>query len=451
MRTILTLIRKDLQLFLHDKPAVALTFIVPIVLIYIFGQVFGVSADSSGPTGIRIAVVNEADTAATRAITTALDAEKAFRVMRDETLDDGTVRPLTETRVRELIQDNTLRFAVIFPADSATDDTFGLKLKVLTNPRNEIETQTVNGLLQKVIFTSAPQAMLAGLRKRAEAFIGEERTDAFYRRMAQTVASSFDGDADEIYARMKADTFDFGPAASADANAGSTEANANNFGGFIDRIIKIDTEQLAGADVKSPAATRSVGGWAIMFLLFSLTGAATSLFDEKKAGLFQRLLASPVRRSHILWSKYLFCMTLGLVQLTVLFTAGRLMFGIDITTHFGKLVLVCLAASTACTAFGMLLASIAKTPAAAQGLATFLVLTMSAIGGAWFPTSFMPELIQTLSRFTIVYWSMEGFLRVLWQGADWIQLLPVLGVLLGTAAALNAISVYRFNRGNLFD
>ena len=61
-----------------------------------------------------------------------------------------------------------------------------------------------------------------------------------------------------------------------------------------------------------------------MFLLFSVSGAATSLFDEKKAGLFQRLLAAPVKRSHILWSKYLFCTTLGLVQLTSLFFAGRL-------------------------------------------------------------------------------------------------------------------------------
>lgn len=445
MRTILTLLRKDLRLFLHDRTAVALTFLVPIVLIYIFGQVFGVSSNSAGPTGIALAVVNESDSPAARTIATALEAEQAFRVITAETLPDGTKQPLTEARVREMIQSNRLRFALIFPADSAHDPSFGLKLKVLTNPRNDIETQTVNGLLQKVIFTNAPQAFLAGLRKQAERAIGADRSDAFYRRMADNIARSFEGDADEIYARLKSDRIDFGSADSA-ASDGPGGAAA-----FIDRIIKIDTEQLAGQDVKSPAATRSVGGWAIMFLLFSLTGAATSLFDEKKAGLFQRLLASPATRSNILWSKYLSCMGLGLVQLVVLFIAGHLLFGIDIASQLPQLVLVCLAASTACTAFGMLLASIAKTPAAAQGLATFLVLTMSAIGGAWFPTSFMPEFIQVLSKFTIVYWSMEGFLRVLWQGANFGQLVPVLAVLFGTAAVLNTISIYRFNRGNLFD
>ena len=43
--------------------------------------------------------------------------------------------------------------------------------------------------------------------------------------------------------------------------------------------------------MRSPAATRVVGGWAIMFLMFALNGAATSLFEEKKSGMFQRLLA----------------------------------------------------------------------------------------------------------------------------------------------------------------
>ncbi|WP_415910575.1 ABC transporter permease [Oleiharenicola sp. Vm1] len=216
-------------------------------------------------------------------------------------------------------------------------------------------------------------------------------------------------------------------------------------------MIKIESEQLAGAQVTNPAATRVVGGWAMMFLLFSLSGMATSLFEEKKAGIFLRLLSSPVRRSHLLWSKYLFGIALGLVQLVTLFFAGRLLFGIDVLANFGNLVVICLAAAMACTAFGMLLASITRTPAAASGLATLLILTMSSIGGAWFPTSFMPEFIQRLSKLTVVYWSMEGFALVLWNGCTFTELLPTLGVLLAMTAGLVAVSLWRFRRGPIFD
>jgi ABC-2 type transport system permease protein len=188
-----------------------------------------------------------------------------------------------------------------------------------------------------------------------------------------------------------------------------------------------------------------------MFLLFALSGSAAAFFDEKKTGIFQRLLAAPVRRSHILWSRFIFGIALGVVQLTALFLAGRLLYGIDVFGNFGNLLAICAAAAAACTAFGMLVAAIAPSPAAASGLATFLVLTMSATGGAWFPVSIMPEFMQTVAKFTIVYWSIEGFAQVLWAGLTFTEILPTIGILLGIAAGVMGLAVWRFNRGRLFD
>jgi ABC-2 type transport system permease protein len=441
MRTELILVGNELRRFMHDKTALSLTFLVPVVLIYIFGHVFGVMGDGGGPAGIPIAVVSETKAPVASAITSALRREKAFKVLTTEKQDDKEV-PLTEARVRERMQAGSLRFALIFPPDTENDESFGLKLKFLNNPRNEIETQTVTGLVQKTIYTSAPQALLLSLQKKGVKFIGQEKFDQFNRALAGSIAQAFGGDASEIYSNLGKGEIDFG---------GGTGTSDGGGESLFDSLIKIDSEQVGGRQVKSSMATRSVGGWAIMFLLFSLSGAATSLFDEKKAGLFQRLLAAPVRRTHILWSKYLFGMLLGLVQLSALFLAGRLLFGIDITTNLGNLLLICLAASMACVSFGMLLAAVAPTSAAANGLGTFLILTMSAIGGAWFPTSFMPEFIQKLSRLTIVYWSLDGFIKVLWANCTTLQLLPTLGILIGVAAIVNAFSIWRFNHGQIFE
>lgn len=446
MRQVLSLLRKDIRLFLRNKVAFGLTFIVPLVLVYIFGQVFGVNRSSSGPTGVPIAVVSETDAAIAAAIQEAMEAESAFRVITTWENAEGVEEPLTAERTRELIRNNKLRFGLVFPEDTMSEERFGLRLIFLNNPRNEIETQTVTGLLQKVIFTSAPQAMMQNLREQAENYIGSEQTSEFYDGMARTIADAFDLEYEVLRQDMEAGVMDFGETNATESGEGEADA-----GSFIDQMVNIENEQLAGADVKSPAATRVVGGWAIMFLLFSVSGAATSLFEEKQAGIFHRLLSSPVSRSHILWSKYLFNMLMGLVQLCVLFLAGQLLFGIEVLPHFTNLLIVALAASIACTAFGMLLSAIAPNPAAASGLATFLILTMSAIGGAWFPTSFMPEFIQSISKLTIVYWSIEGFLAVLWAQQSLVELLPIIGVLLGMAAIVNVFSVWRFNRGNLFD
>ena len=355
------------------------------------------------------------------AITAALQKEKAFKVLTTETQDGKEVAADAKRACGKRCRPGRSRFALIFPPDTQSDESFGLKLKFLHNPRNEIETQTVTGLVQKTIYTSAPQALLLSLQKKGANFIGQENFDQFNRAIASAIAQGFGGDAEEIYADLSKGDFGLG---NVDA-AGCTGETSSLF----ESLIKIDSEQIGGRQVKSSMATRSVGGWAIMFLLFSLSGAATSLFDEKKAGLFQRLLAAPVRRTHILWSKYLFGMFIGMVQLCALFLAGSLLFGIDITTNFGNLLLICLAASMACVSFGMLLAAVSPSSAAASGLGTFLILTMSAIGGAWFPTSFMPEFIQKLSKLTIVYWSLEGFIKVLWANCTTLELLPTLAIL----------------------
>jgi ABC-2 type transport system permease protein len=98
----------------------------------------------------------------------------------------------------------------------------------------------------------------------------------------------------------------------------------------------------------------------------------------------------------------------------------------------------------------MLLASFSKTPGQARGLGTLFILAMSSIGGAWFPTSFMPDFIQTLGKGSIVYWAMEGFLQVLWRGAGTIEILPQVGVLLGMTLLITSVSLWQFKKGHVF-
>lgn len=448
MRSIAILIRKDVANFLRDRAALSLTFLVPMALIYIFGHVFGLNRKDSGPSGIRLAVVNASDAPAAQKLVAALRAEKSFRIQISRTLPDKSERPLTEADARQLIRDNQLRFAVIIPADLIRTDGIGVHLKILSNPQNEIESQTVNGLLQKTLFANVPELLGQSLQAQARQQLGRANLDRFNGSLADTIAATFGADRAEILRSIESGNFGFGSSLSSAASSTSPPASARS--AFSD-IIHLETETIVGQQVKSPAATRLVGGWAIMFLLFALSGTATAFFEEKKTGIFQRLLSAPVRRSHLLWSRFLFGVSLGLVQLTVLFLAGRALYGIDVFGNFANLLIVSLATAAACTAFGILLVSLVRTPAAASGLATFLVLTMSACGGAWFPISLMPPFMQEVAKFTLVYWALEGFSQVLWAGHNLLQLLPTLGILLGIAATVMSVAVWRFNRGRLFD
>ncbi len=443
MNPILVLVRKDFTNFFRNKAAVSLTFAVPFALIWLFGLVFGVNRSDSGPTGIPLAVVNASSDPGARDLVTALQQEKTFRLVTTRRTDTGAEVPLREEDLPGQMRANEYRFAVVIPADLFREDQLGLHLKVYTNPRNEIETQLVNGILQKAIFSHVPQLLGRAVLARGRGVVGAEQLERFNGVIADNVARTFGGDAKEIQRRIEQGDFGGGLIG---AGRGGTGAA----GSLVSEVIKVEQVQVAGQDVKAPAATRIVGGWAMQFLLFALSSAATALFYERDHGIFHRILAGPVTRAHILWSKFSYGVMIGVLQLATLFVAGRLLYGIDVEHHVGLLLLTCAFAAAACTAFGMLLASLTSTPEAAGGLATFVILLMCAVGGAWFPVTLMPEFIQRLSKLTLVYWAMEGFSQVLWANASFLELLPTLAVLGGMTAAVMGVAVWRFNRGNLF-
>lgn len=380
MSSILILAKKDFLRLRVNRVALLLLFVVPLSLTALFGQVYGVNRHDPGPVGIPLAVVNlSADPGAAR-IVAALQADSAFQVIQD---------PMDEDQARTRIRSNEFRFALVLPPDFTQANRVGLHLIFLSNPRNSIETSTVSGVLQKVIYSTAPQLLLHA-------------------------------------------------APETDATAG------------LSKLVQIDTEQVVGREVKSPAATLLIGGWAMQFLLFTLSASAAALYTEKELGLYQRLLSAPVTWVQIVAGKFLYGLLVGLFQLTVLFLAGGWLYGIDIVPHLGPLMLVCALAAANCIGFGLLIASVMPNAEASSGTATLLILLMSAIGGAWFPISFMPQFIQHISVCTPVYWAIRGFEQVLWSHDSWIQLLPTLGVLIAIGTVVMTIAGWRFNRGGLF-
>jgi len=436
LKQIYRLVAKEFRLFWSDRVAVSLTFLVPVILTIIFGAVFG--GMSTGPNGIRLALVNQSSSPLAKQIESELDTMKAVRLIRSYKDETGKEIKFDSTNVKEFVRRGSASAALVLPADLYTDTSLGIKAKLYYDPKNDIEMQMLQGIVQRTMFKHMPDIFTQTMQRQSERLLGSDSGKVFNRGIANLVGKYFKIDTAWILNPSMASQQGHVP--------DSIKKKSNFFAG----VVRIEEQQLVGKEIVSPWATRSVGGWAMMFLLFSLTGSALSLFDEKKTGVVLRLLASPISRTHILWSKYLFNMSLGVIQLMFLFTVGWLVFKIDIFSNLFNLILVVIAASTACTAFGMLLAAFCRTPQQANGLGTLLILTMSSIGGAWFPTSFMPEYIQFFSKFTIIYWSIDGFLQVLWRGVSTVAILPNLGILFGIAALINIISVIQFKKGHVF-
>ena len=75
---------------------------------------------------------------------------------------------------------------------------------------------------------------------------------------------------------------------------------------------------------------QTVPGYALMFPLFGITAGAGTILEEKEAGTFKRLLIAPLPPYALLGGKLLAQFIQSVVQLTVLFALGALLFKIDL-------------------------------------------------------------------------------------------------------------------------
>ncbi|MCP5061254.1 MAG: ABC transporter permease [Ignavibacteriae bacterium] len=439
MKNIFLLVKKDLLRFIIDKPSVLLTFLVPAVLIVIFGSIFGGGSKSRGK--IPIIVVNESKIELANFLESEFDSSSSLRSVKSYRDEEGKIIPITHKKAKELITSGKYPAALIIPNNFFSDSSSGLNFKFYYDPRNEIETQLIQGTIQKTIFTKIPKIFPLLMQRKAQSFLGDTKLDTFNMEIATLISDNFGVDKEEILESFT----NFNITKLIDAK--SSDSTSDDGAEVIKSLIDFESQQLVGKGIKNPGVTRMVGGWAIMFLLFTLTGAATSIFEERQEGTLKRLFCMPIAKKDFLFSKYIYSILLGVVQLSILFLFAYFLYDVDIFSNLFNLVIVIFVSASAAVAFAMIITASTKSLAQANGISTLFILIMSALGGSWFPVTLFPDWMQVISKFTLTYWSVDAFLQVLWREAPLQGIIfPHITVLLCIAFVANYIAIHLFKK-----
>jgi ABC-2 type transport system permease protein len=389
--------------------------VLPIVFFSIFASVFGGRGDDPTPR-VSVAVVDEDQSQFSRRIVEALGKESALRVRAAVPNAPALDRPGAE----RLVRNGDVPVAVVIPKGVgagfeergfAGSDT---SIVLLADPSDPVAPQMVQGLLQKVTMTAAPDLMMQGGMKQFERYAG-----ALTPEQRKSV--------DEWIPRLRADA----------ATSGSSPPNAGTTMSMPIRVIDVmRTDDRKGSLISFYAA-----GIGVMFLLFSAVGGAGgALLDEAESGTLERLLSTNIGMTGLLTGKWLFLMLIGTAQLTVMFLWGRVAFGLPLFSHIPGFLVMTVVTASAAAALGLVLATLARTRAQLSGFSTLLILTMSALGGSMFPRFLMSETMQKMGLITFNAWALDGYLKVFWRNAALWELWPQVLVLSTLAATFLSLA-----------
>jgi ABC-2 type transport system permease protein len=414
-----TLLRIGWTNFRRDRVALSLTFVLPIVFFSIFAGVFG-NQRSPATRRIEVAVVDEDGSDYSKAVVAALQAEGALRT-RTTREEDGRVAALDRAGAEDLIRDGELPVAVVLPKGFGESRKFwsgetgtGPRVQLLADVSDPIAPQVVQGLLQKVSFSAAPETMATeGL--------------AMFEKYSGPLTPAQRESVDRWAEQLRRDRATAGA-------AGSSGGAAAAVGLPVDVVNVL---QPGGGDT----ATISfyAAGIGVMFLLFSCAGAGGSLIEEEESGTLGRLIGSRAGMSGVIAGKWIFIALMGMLQLIVMFSWGAVVFGLPLAAHLPGFLVMTAFTAAAASGFGLVLAALCRTRAQLSGLSTIVILTMSALGGSMFPRFLMSETMQQAGLVTFNAWALDGYLKVFWRNSALVDLWPQVLVLTGlTVVALIA-------------
>lgn len=397
MRRAWALLRALSTDWLRNREAVFFAFLFPVILLLIFGSVFG------GGTG-----------------------EFGLHVQNNDVGPDGQPTNLSATFVDALSETGALSVSQVDPGrDVAAWSEETGATRVLVVPE---------GFAAQVRAASADARRAVIVDTLARAGTVNDSTRAAVRDQLPANAT----DADPAVVRFLAASDDEAAPAIRGV-VGSVVAR------FNERAVGVDTpparvesgalggQNLDGADYYLPALLAAV------VMINGLITLTTVVAEFTADGTLKRLVATPLRRRDWILATVVQQSVLTLLVTALMVAVAHLVFGVSVVP--GPLAIGLLLLGTVGFAgFGMALGSLVDGPEAATSLGMAVALPMMFVSGVFWELDLMPGFLQTLATVLPLYHFHRGLRRLMVLGTTEGVLVPfvVLGVVAvaGLVAAL---------------
>ena len=224
-----------------------------------------------------------------------------------------------------------------------------------------------------------------------------------------------------------------------------SQAAAASYGvGGLEMPFKTAEHEVTSGQAKYNGYAHSFAGMGVQFILFSGIDLGVAVLLMRRMGLWKRLRAAPLSRRLLLGSRIASGSAIAFILMIGIYAAGMAFFNVRVEGSWPGFLLVVAAFSVLTSTFGLLIASLGRTPEATRGLAILATLLLVMLGGAWVPTFVFPEWMQTATLFVPTRWAVDGLEAMTWRGLGLESAWPAVAVMLTFSVAFGLIAVACF-------
>ncbi|MDW7672936.1 MAG: ABC transporter permease [Bacillota bacterium] len=418
------IIVKDLKRMARDRKALIIMLLMPAVLTLIIGNTVGnmlTDTQSLAPAEVRIVSLGEkeADMKSLRAFLSnefiqledpeeVLESISQFdpeQILMDEVLQNELVKEIIIAQKTDLataekqLQQGQATAIVILPENFTYDTLINyitpfrnpIEIQVLINPNHQLRGQIVESIIAN--YADYLSAGIIGKNTYLELAIEQSAGADAYNQLEQVINQLFEDKRAEI--------------------------------NVVTKTIE-NKRPISGVQYYSV-------GMATMFILFTAGFGSSYFIGERQQYTYDRQLLANISHWEMLLGRILATAVFAFCQLLVLILFSMLI----LKVYWGNITLVILLAMTVALAIGGLTSLLSalnmffNSEKATKIFDNMIVQIMALVGGSFFPVWALPEILNSLSKFTINGQALSGFLMIM-QGyllADLTGILVSLSVI----------------------
>lgn len=188
-----------------------------------------------------------------------------------------------------------------------------------------------------------------------------------------------------------------------------------------------------------------ITGYTPIILALAIGTVAFSTFPPtmgtyREKGVLRRLSTTPLPPSRLLLAQLLVNLAMLVVASLLAVGAAALVLDVSMPTDVGVTLLAFVAGAASSMAVGSVIAAVVPTAGAATGAGMTVYMASLFFAGVWFPLPLMPEVLQTISRFTPLGAASQalaaGWYRGTFPGVELLVMAAWTAVLVPLAARL---------------
>ena len=184
-------------------------------------------------------------------------------------------------------------------------------------------------------------------------------------------------------------------------------------------------------------------GFVVFFFVFLISGMA--LLKERTSGTLDRLLATPVKRSEIVYGYMLSYGIIAIFQTAVVVLAAIWLLDVEVVGCILNVIIVNVELALVALAFGILLSTLAKSEFQMMQFIPLVIMPQLFFSGI-IPLSSMGEWALTVGKFLPLTYSGDAISQIILYGHNLGDILPNLGVLMIFLIILTILNIVGLRR-----